>query len=82
MQSDIDWLVSTFKYTKTNDLELYATIDMAICDLQHEGIAVSVDSVKDLIRSNKEWKAKLTKTYFSDADIARAITMCKRLYSS
>ena len=82
MQSDIDWLVSTFKYTKTNDLELYATIDMAISDLQHEGIAVSVDSVKDLIRSNKEWKAKLTKTYFSDADIARAITMCKRLYSS
>ena len=80
MQSDIDWLVSTFKYTKTNDLELYATIDMAICDLQHEGIAVSVDSVKDLIRSNKEWKEKLTKTYFSDADIARAIVMCKRLY--
>lgn len=81
MQSDIDWLVSTFKYTKTNDLELYATIDMAICDLQHEGIAVSVDSVKDLIRSNKEWKEKLTKTYFSDEDIARAIAMCKRLYS-
>lgn len=81
MQSDIDWLVSTFKYTKTNDLELYATIDMAICDLQHEDMSVSVDSVKDLIRSNKEWKAKLTKTYFSDADIARAIDMCKRLYS-
>lgn len=81
MQSYIDWLTSTFKYTKTNDLELYATIDMAICDLQHEGIAVSVDSVKDLIRSNKEWKEKLTKTYFSDADIARAIAMRKRLYS-
>ena len=81
MQPYIDWLTSTFKYTKTNDLELYATIDMAICDLQHESIAVSVDSVKDLIRSNKEWKDKLTKTYFSDADVARAIAMCKRLYS-
>ena len=81
MQSYIDWLTSTFKYIKTNDLELYATIDMAICDLQHEGITVSVDSVKDLIRSNKEWKDKLTKTYFSDADIARAIAMCKSLYS-
>lgn len=80
MQSDIDWLASTFKYTKTNDLELYATIDMAICDLQHEGIAVSVDSVKELIRSNKAWKAKLEKTYFSDADIVRAISVCKRLY--
>lgn len=81
MQSDIDWLVSNFKYVGVNDLELYATIDMAICDLQHEGIAVSVDSVKDLIRSNEEWKAKLTKTYFSDADIVRAIAMSKRLYS-
>ncbi len=81
IQSDIDWLVSNFKYIGVNDLELYATIDMAICDLQHEGIAVSVDSVKDLIRSNEEWKAKLTKTYFSDADIARAIVVCKRLYS-
>ncbi len=81
MQSDIDWLVSNFKYVGVNDLELYATIDMAICDLQHEGVAVSVNSVKDLIRSNEEWKAKLTKTYFSDADIARAISTCKRLYS-
>ena len=81
IQSDIDWLVSNFKYVGVNDLELYATIDMAICDLEHEGIAVSVDSVKELIRSNDEWKAKLTKTYFSDADIVRAIAMSKRLYS-
>lgn len=81
MESDFEWLVSQFRYTSVNDLELYATIDMAICDLQNEGIEVSVNTVKNLIGSNKEWKAKLKKNYFSDADIARAITMSKKLFS-
>ena len=79
MTDDINWLVSTFKYTKTTDLELFATIDMAICDLEHEGIEVSVDAVKNLIASNKEWKEKLSKSYFSDKDIARAIMICKKV---
>ena len=81
MQSDIDWLVSNFKYVSVNELELYATIDMAICDLRNEGVEISVDSVKELIRSNSEWNAKLKKAYFSDADIARAINMSYQLYS-
>lgn len=81
MEADFDWLLSQFKYTSVNDLELYATIDMAICDLQNEGIEISVDTVKNLIGSNKEWKAKLKKNYFSDADIARAIAMSKKLFS-
>lgn len=81
MESDFEWLVSQFRYTSVNDLELYATIDMAICDLQNEGIEVSVNTVKNLIGSNKEWKAKLKKNYFSDADIARAIAMSKKLFS-
>lgn len=35
-QTDIDWLVSQFQYTNVNDLELFATVDMAICDLKQE----------------------------------------------
>ena len=81
MSDDINWLVSTFKYTKTNDLELFATIDMAICDLINSGEAVSVASIKDLIASNKEWKDKLSKTYFSDNDIARAIRFCQSTFN-
>ena len=79
MTEDIKWLASTFKYTKTTDLELFATIDMAMCDLEEEGVEVSVDSIKNLIASNKEWKEKLLKTYFSDKDIARAIMICKKV---
>ena len=49
-------------------------------DLAEAGISASVESIKNLIASNKEWKAKLSKTYFSDWDIARAIKKCTDLF--
>lgn len=79
-QVDIDWLVSQFQYTGVNELELLATVDMAMCDLCMDGKEVSVTSIKDLIRSNKEWQDKLNKTYFRDADIQRAIKRCQELF--
>ncbi|WP_103908315.1 hypothetical protein [Dehalococcoides mccartyi] len=82
MQPDVDWLVSQFIRTPVNRLELLATIDMAMCDLEGNGITASVDSVKKLIASDKEWRAKLKKTYFSDDDIGWAITECLSLFNS
>lgn len=79
-QADIDWLVSQFQYTKVNELELLATVDMAICDLRSDGKEVSVSAIKDLIGSNKEWRDKLKKDYFKDTDIRRAIERCKKLF--
>lgn len=81
-QADIDWLVSQFQYTSVNELELLTTVDMAICDLHREGKEISVASIKDLIRSNKEWRDKLKKTYFRDSDIQRAIKKCEDLFES
>ena len=80
-QGDVDWLVSQFQYTSVNELELLATVDMAICDLHREGKVISVASIKNLIRSNKEWRGKLKKAYFKDADIQRAIKHCQELFS-
>lgn len=80
LNCDINWLISNFRYTKTNILELIATIDMAICDLKTDGLSISLQNIKNLIRSNKEWKAKLDKTYFSDRDIMWAMNECKRLF--
>ena len=80
MQDSMDWLVKTFKYIGVEELELLATVDMAMCDLVHTGIEVSVDSIKQLIRSNEEWKAKLKKVTFSDDAIARAIEKCRELF--
>lgn len=81
-QADIDWLVSQFQYTNVNELELLATVDMAICDLHRDGKRISVASIKDLIHSNKEWRDKLKKAYFKDADIQRAIKKCQDLFES
>lgn len=80
MQTDLQWLKENFLHTSRNDLELFATVDMAMSDLAEAGISASVESIKNLIASNKEWKAKLSKTYFSDWDIARAIKKCTDLF--
>lgn len=53
---------------------------MAMCDLTDAGITVTVDSIKNLIKSHSEWKEKLSKSYFKDNDIAWAIKECRRLF--
>lgn len=80
LNDDLKWLCEQFKYIKTDRLELLATIDMAMCDLDDAGITVTVDSIKELIKSHSEWKAKLSKSYFKDNDIAWAIKECRRLF--
>ncbi len=72
-QGDIKWVTDNLKYKKVDELELLATVDMAICDLAEAGTPVSVATIKHLIATNEEWKAKLKKQTFSDTNIARAI---------
>jgi type I restriction enzyme S subunit len=72
-QADIRWVADKLKFKKVDELELLATVDMAICDLTEAGTLVSVASIKHLIATNEEWRAKLKKQTFNDANIARAI---------
>ena len=80
LNDDFEWLLAQFKYIKTDRLELLATIDMAMCDLVNAGEPITVDSIRNLIQSHSEWKAKLTKNYFRDNDIAWAIQKCRNLF--
>jgi len=73
MHSDMNWLVSQFKFKTVDQLELLATIDMAICDLQKENKVASLENIKNLIKLDKEWKAKLEREIFSDGNIQLAI---------
>ncbi len=73
ISSDIQWLVDKFCFTSVDILELYATVDMAICDLTETNIPVSLATIKHLIETNAEWKAKLKKQTFSDEMINKAI---------
>lgn len=72
-QGDIEWVAKKLKFKTADDLELLATVDMAICDLTEAGTPVTVASIKNLISTNAEWKAKLKKQVFSDSNIAIAI---------
>lgn len=72
-QADIQWVADNLKFKKVDDLELLATVDMAMCDLTEAGTPVTVQSIKHLIATNAEWKAKLKKQTFSDKNIARAM---------
>lgn len=73
------WL-EQFRYAKTEELELLATVDMAVEDLRNAGSLIALDSVKEVIRSHPEWQAKLDRPIFSDDNIERAITKCHNLF--
>lgn len=79
-QASIDWLTSNFQYTRVDDLELFATVDMAICDLRKVHKPISVQTIKEFIQSTKEWRKKLDKSYFSDPNIQRAINKCREFF--
>jgi type I restriction enzyme S subunit len=81
MQASIEWLSNRFKYVKVDQLELIATVDMARCDLEKEGIPVSLSTIKNLIATSKEWKTKLEKTFFDDLSIQQGIDESYRLFS-
>ncbi len=84
MQSNIDWLYEKFKYYNTykekNNLEVLATVDVAVCELDKSGEEVSLDSIKEVIRSNKEWASKLKKDCFTDEAIRQAIVESRELF--
>ena len=78
-EADIKWVADNLRFRTVEELELLATVDMAICDLSEVGMPVSVQSIKRLIAAEPEWIAKLKKQTFSDNNIARAIRELKIL---
>jgi restriction endonuclease S subunit len=75
----LEWL-EQFHYRKTDDLELLATVDMAIMDLAAAGQTEDVVSVKRVVAAHPEWEAKLSRELFSDDNIASAIAECHALF--
>lgn len=77
----LQWL-QQFRFIKNrrDELELLTTVDMAMVELRESNVAISVHNVRNIIQSSKEWKAKLKREIFSDANIARAIEWSKKLF--
>ena len=75
----LKWL-DQFRYERSGDLELLTTVDLAAEELREAGKIISVESVKEAIRGDPEWQAKLNRVVFSDANISRAIDQCRTLF--
>lgn len=76
----LNWLETNFKFKSNDQLELYATVDNALLELHEKNKTVNVEAVIQIIRTEKEWKAKLEREIFSDADIQKAITFLPSLF--
>ncbi len=75
----LEWL-EQFRFSRNDELELLTTVDMTVEDLRKTGKNVSVESVKETIRHQPDWRAKLDRPIFSDANLARAIGDCQKLF--
>jgi type I restriction enzyme S subunit len=65
---------------RRDDLELLTTVDMAMVELRHNNISVTVPAVKKIIEKSEKWKAKLKRGLFSDENIDRAIKWSNDLF--
>ena len=73
--------IEQFKFEKNDNLELWATVDMAIEDLKKKDEAITIGSIKQVLKDNKEWKDKLKRSIFSDINIKTAITKLETLFT-
>ena len=76
----LQWL-EQFRFKKNDELELLTTVDMATEELRAADKEVSVENVKNLILDHKEWKAKMGRRIFADANLARAIEDSRTLFA-
>ena len=76
----VDWVIDQFRYRKNEQLELLATVDFAALDLIRGGLAVTMEAVKNVIATNREWAPKLNRLIFSDENITRALAELQQLF--
>ena len=73
--------IKQYKFEKNDNLELWATVDMAIEDLKKKDEIITVSTIKQVLKENKEWKDKLKRSIFSDINIQKAIIKLETLFT-
>ena len=71
--ADLDWLTNEFKFKSNDELELLATVDNSLVELANKNMDFNTANVLAIIKSEKEWQAKLERTVFNDANVEKAI---------
>lgn len=76
----LNWLDSNFHFKSNDQFELYATVDHVMAELNEKNKAVTVDAVKTIIKAEKEWKGKLEREIFRDANFQKVINYLPTIY--
>lgn len=74
------WL-DQLQFSKSGELELLTTVDMAMQDILKEGKKPNLYLVKEIIKTTPKWKHKLKKPEFTDAGIEEGIQRLEELFS-
>jgi len=61
-------------------LELLATVDFAALELLQQRKAITMENVRNLIATTKEWTAKLKREIFSDENISQPLSELRDLF--
>ena len=75
----LQWL-EQFRYRRNDDIEVIATIDMAVQDLLNQKSEINLQQVKTVLQNNPAWKTKLSRREFSDESIGKAIKKSIELF--
>lgn len=76
----LTWLEAQFKYKSNDDLELFATVDNSLIELNKNNEPFTVETVKKILEKEPEWKAKLKREIFNDINIQRAVTYLPTIF--
>ena len=79
----LEW-INRFRYipNRKDELELLTTVDMAMVELKESKEPITMQKVKDIIKTSPAWKAKLERPIFSDENIERAINWSYKLFGN
>jgi len=59
---------------------LLATVDFAALELLQQRKAITMENVRSVIATTKEWTAKLKREIFSDENISQALSELRDLF--
>ena len=76
-----EW-IEPFRYYTNDYLQVLTTVDESMADLQGMNKTVTLGSVKEYIGSIPQWKDKLSKPYFTDENIQKAINESFKIFGS
>jgi type I restriction enzyme S subunit len=76
----LTWLEAQFKYRSNDDLELFATVDNSLIELNKKNEPFTVEAVKNILKKEPEWTAKLEREIFNDLNILRAVTYLPTIF--